>query len=352
VTILSDRWHGLRNVPHVRLCRLPTPVEPLPQLSAHAGAELWIKRDDQSAEHYGGNKVRKLEYLLGDALSRKADTLVTAGAAGSHHALATTLYGADLGFQTHAVLMPQRYGVHAEENLRALQIAGAHAHPVGGGAGIVPRMTALAASLRVRGRHPYLIPPGGSNVAGVIGYVEAGLELARQLEAGQMLEPDAIFVPLGTGGTLSGLAIGLAAGGVTTPIYGVRVVPRSLAHPALIASLIKRTVKHLRRLDARFPDVTKLARAQVEIDHGEAGQGYGVPSSAGRSALRLVRDHVGIELDDTYTAKTFASVLRHASGAHAKRRLLYWHTLSSAPIDSRVRNAPPLPSSLRRLLRR
>src|SRR5690606_27778358 len=105
---------------HVRLTELPTPVEPLPALSRWAGAELWIKRDDRTAARYGGNKVRKLEYVLGEAFAKEADTLVTSGAAGSHHALATALFGAEQGFAVHVVLMPQRYSAHVEEQLRAV----------------------------------------------------------------------------------------------------------------------------------------------------------------------------------------------------------------------------------------
>src|SRR5690606_28136082 len=106
VTILSDRWHGLRKVPHVPLAELPTPVEPLPSLSTWAGAEIWVKRDDKSGSRYGGNKVRKLEYVLGEAFAQEADTLITTGAAGSHHALATAIYGIEQGFVVNAVLIP------------------------------------------------------------------------------------------------------------------------------------------------------------------------------------------------------------------------------------------------------
>src|SRR5690606_2505385 len=130
----------------------------------------------------GGNKVRKLEYVLGEAFAKEADTLVTSGAAGSHHALATALFGAEQGFAVHVVLMPQRYSAHVEEQLRAVLAAGAEVHPVRSGALVLPAVQALAARLKLRGREPFVVPPGGSSVAGVIGHVEAGLELARQME--------------------------------------------------------------------------------------------------------------------------------------------------------------------------
>ena len=155
VTILSNRWKGLRNAPHVPLTKLPTPVEALPELSKWAGAELWVKRDDQTAVHYGGNKVRKLEYLLGEAFAHEADTLVTGGAAGSHHALATAIFGAEQGLEVHVVSMPQRYSAHVEEQLRAVLAAGAEVHPVRSPALLLPALRAVAARQRMRGRRPY-----------------------------------------------------------------------------------------------------------------------------------------------------------------------------------------------------
>lgn len=351
MTILSDRWKGLRKVPHVPLTELPTAVEHLPELSRWAGAEIWIKRDDRTATRYGGNKVRKLEYVLGEAFAQRADTLVTAGAAGSHHALATAIFGAQQGFAVHAVLMPQRDGAHVEQQLRATLAAGAEVHPVRSGALVLPAMQALAARLRLRGRDPFVIPPGGSSIAGIVGHVEAGLELARQLEAGVLPEPDAIFVALGTGGTAAGLAIGLAIAGVTTRVVAVRVVPRALVNGAVVGAMISRTVDHLRRLDDRFPSTAAVARSHVVVDHREYGDGYGRPTSSGENAMRVAHDLAGLELEPTYTAKTMASLLRHARETYEGRRLLFIHTLSSAPLGASPHELP-LPSSLTRLLRR
>lgn len=352
MTILSDRWRGLRNIPHIALAELPTPVERLDALSEHAGAEIWVKRDDVTAQRYGGNKVRKLEYVLGEAFAGEHDTLITSGAAGSHHALATALFGAEHGLKVHAVLMPQRYSAHAEEHLRALLVAGAEVHPARGGATVLPGVMALSARLRFRGRSPFVIPPGGSSVAGVIGHVEAGLELARQMEAGVLPEPEAVFVALGTGGTAAGLAVGLAAAGVTARVVGVRVVPRALANHTVLRSLVNRTVAHLRKLDNRFPDVSVLARRRLVIDHAEVGEGYGVPTSAGRNAARLAQEMAGIELEPTYTSKAFAATLRWAHGSMAHRRVLYIHTLSGAELGPSVARGPTLPAPLRKLLRR
>lgn len=334
----------------VEIADLPTPVMAVPTLSAKVGSDIWIKEDGLTAARYGGNKVRKLEYLLGEALAQKADTLVTTGAAGSHHALATAMYANELRLRTHVVSFAQPWSAHAERQLRALLHAGAEIHPIRSGALSIPRMHALATRLRLQRRHPYVIPPGGSNVAGVIGHVEAGLELARQIEANQLPEPDAIFVPLGTGGTVAGLAVGLAAAGVTSTIVAVRVVPAAVANLPLVSSLIKRSVQRLKDLDDRFPDVAKPARSHVTIDGDELGPGYGAETAVGRTAIRIAREHAGLELDPTYTAKTFSGLLRAASAERKGETLLFWNTLSSAPPT--LARGPRLPDSLRKLLRR
>lgn len=350
VTILSDRWVGFGRIPHVAIADLPTAVTPIESLSSRIGAEIWVKRDDMTAREYGGNKVRKLEYVLGEALSREADTIITCGAGGSHHALATARFARDLGLAVHVVSFPQPWSTHAEDQLRALLWAGGQVHPVRTGAVAIPAMHALAARLRVKGRRPYVVAPGGSNVPGVIGHVEAGLELARQIEAGVTPEPHALFVALGTGGTLAGLAIGFAAAGITTKLVGVRVVPRVVANRSRVRAMIKKTVRHLRKLDLRFPDVSATARAHLEIDGEELGRGYGAPTAVARTAARLAREHGGLVLDQTYTAKAFAGLIRQARAELAGKRLLYVHTLSSA--EENVAARPPLPASLRKLLTR
>ena len=347
---MSDRWVGFGQIPHVPLAELPTPVVAIPSLSARSGAEIWVKRDDLSGREYGGNKVRKLEYIFGEAIARESDTIITCGAAGSHHALATARFAEALGLKLHVVSFPQLWSTHAEEQLRALLSAGGQVHPVRSGALTIPTMQGLAARLRLKRRRPYVVAPGGSSVPGVIGHVEAGLELARQIEAGVVPEPDAIFLAFGTGGTLAGLAIGLAASGITTKLVGVRVVPRVVANAGRVRSLISRTVQHLRSLDKRFPDVSATARTLIEIDGAELGAGYGAPTAAASNATRLAREHGELVLDQTYTSKAFASLLRQASAERAGQTLLFVHTLSSAKENLGAR--PPLPASLRKLLTR
>src|SRR5688572_17113709 len=162
--------------------------------SAAAQRNLWVKRDDLTCTTYGGNKVRKLEFLIGDALAKGCDTIITTGAAGSHHVLATTLFARKHGLAVHAVLVPQPWTGHVEENLRCDLAGGAVIHPVKSFARVGPKMLGLATRMRMRGRKPYLVGPGGSSPVGALGYVEAGIELARQIDERVIAEPSAVYV--------------------------------------------------------------------------------------------------------------------------------------------------------------
>lgn len=351
MTILSQRWPRLSSLPKVSLGQLPTPLEHASRLSDAVGAEVWIKRDDKTSARYGGNKVRKLEHVLGAAREARADALVTTGAIGSHHVLSTAIFGREQGMEVHAVMIAQPRSPHVEENARADLAAGATLHPVGAIAMVPPAMAALAASLRFRGKRPMLVPPGGTDVHGVLGYVEAGLELAQDLVALRGKDPDAIYVPLGSGGTALGLAIGLAAAGVMIPIVAVRVTPRGLVNRPMLSALGASVVAHLRERDDRFPSIADLALANLSIDEAELGAGYGVPTVLGARAGELAARYAHLTLDSTYTQKTVAALFRDASGPRRGQRLLYVHTLSSAPMEPLLAGAPALPKRLAALLR-
>lgn len=347
-SFLETRWPKL-GLPRTPLITGPTPLQHHEALGQAAGGELWVKRDDLTNPLYGGNKVRKLERLLGEAKAQGADTLITTGAAGSHHVLATTIFGKKHGFGVHAVLVPQPSSEHVTLDLRAMIASGCEIHPVKIFSAVPAAMAALNASLRLRGKRPYMIGPGGSAGAGLLGYVEAGLELAQQMLDARLPEPDAIVVPLGSGGTLAGLAVGLAAAGVMTKIHAVRVTPKVIISRAVLSAQIRSVIDRLRTADDRFPRVLTPATDLCVIDEGELGDGYGLPTPSGRDAMRLAREH-GLTLDATYTAKTFAAVLRMMRTT-AMKRVIYIHTLSSSPMEPLLVGASTIPHRLDMLLR-
>jgi 1-aminocyclopropane-1-carboxylate deaminase/D-cysteine desulfhydrase-like pyridoxal-dependent ACC family enzyme len=324
----------------VRLGTYPTPVQHVAALS-RPGALLWLKRDDVTNPLYGGNKVRKLEYLIAEARARGASRLVTVGAAGSHHVLATAIFGRQAGFEVEAVLVPQVRTEHVVEHLRADLAYGLRAVAAGSW-GTVPFLV----SPRL-GRGAYFLPPGGSNVAGAMGYVAAAREIAAQVRAGELPEPDLCVVTLGSGGTAAGLAVGFALEEMRTRVLAVGVAePR-----APLAWLTRHLARACARRMGSSNGSAALSREGLRIDWRYLGAGYSEPTAWGERATE-VAGSVGMTLDATYTAKTFAAVLDVIASRCAKH-VLYVHTLSAAPMAPLLAHAPreeEVSPALRRLL--
>jgi 1-aminocyclopropane-1-carboxylate deaminase/D-cysteine desulfhydrase-like pyridoxal-dependent ACC family enzyme len=320
------------------LGRYPTPVRRLDSLS-RPGCELWVKRDDLTASIYGGNKVRKLERILEDATAKHARRIVTFGAAGSHHVLATAVYGRQAGIGVAAILTPQVRSAHAVDNLRAALCAGLEAHAATGPAGL-PLCLA-----RTLARGDYVVPPGGSSVVGTLGYAAAGTEIAEQIRDGSLPAPDVIVVALGSGGTAAGLVAGLAAERMAVKVVAVRVV-----HPLFAGRGRTLALAALAARRAGYREAVGSLAERLEIEHRFAGPGYAEPSAAGARAADLATGE-GLLLEQTYTAKAFAAALdRVAEGRYT--RVLFWHTFSSAPIAPLLEMAPAeadLPARLRGL---
>lgn len=307
----------------VRLLSGPTPVRRLDALCTE-NVELWLKDDGLTHAEYGGNKVRKLEFILGVALARGARRLVTSGAAGSHHVLCTALMAKHFDLPVAAVLCPQPHTEHAEQMLRAILATGAEVIPTGSYAGVA---LATARVLRAGDR---LIPPGGSDVWGTLGYVRCLRELLAQVDAGELPLPDEIVVPVGSGGTAAGLLAGCLREGVRTRIVGVDVATSRWVARSVVLGLAHRALAR----DGGAPDWGRLASG-LALEGAFKGEGYGEPSDAGRRA-EAEAGRVGLVLDPTYTAKAFAAALRRRDRAAQAKKMLYLHTLSSVTPDSRA----------------
>ena len=352
---IERRFPGLAGrLDRFPLTTLPTPVHPLRELGRAVGIErLWVKRDDQSGHLYGGNKPRKLEFLLGAALRRERRAVLTFGGLGSHHALATTIAARAAGLRAILVLIPQPITEHVRRVLLLDHAYGAELHY----APTVPR--AAAAALRLlareilRGTPPAVIPVGGTSATGTIGYVNAALELAEQVRAGDLPEPDAIFVPLGSGGTAAGLLLGLALAGMRSQVVGVLVTDILPPTTARLARLARACLRALRRLAREIPSVTPSA-APLAIVTGHLGPGYGAPTPVAEAAARLLEECEGIRLETTYTAKCLAALLEAArQPPYRDQTLLFWNTYSSIDPAAGVvvlPDAGDLPQPLRRVL--
>jgi len=346
VPALFRRFPALaERLPWLQLARVPTPVERIG--FERFGDGHWIKRDDLSGALYGGNKVRKLEWVLAEAKRQGAERLITLGAAGSHHALATTAYGRAHGFDVTLVLFPQPLTPHVRDVLL-------RHHALGAELRWSPRMELLPLVQRLarrahRGQKGFLIAPGGSDPLGTLGYVSAAMELAEQVESGAMPEPETVHVAMGTMGTAAGLAIGFALTGLSTRIAAVRITSRLVTNAWALRRLVTRTLALLEGggLELPTPDAV-LAR--IEVRHGCIGRGYGHETTDGRRASELFAA-AGAVLDPTYTAKAavdfFDALERRPSRPH-----LFWHTLSAVAPEptAGASDAASLPEPFRRYL--
>ncbi|MEO7034740.1 MAG: pyridoxal-phosphate dependent enzyme [Polyangiaceae bacterium] len=312
----------------------PTPVRAVPELTT-ARAELWLKNDGLSHPVYGGNKVRKAQRLIDEALFRGARRVLSFGAAGSHHLLTLSLFARAAGLPCAALVIPQPRTDHALQTLRAAIGLGLDARALR-----YPALLPLA-TLRELRRGDYVVPPGGSNTVGAQACADAVDELALQIASGLVPEPDWIVVPLGSGGTCGGIAAGVLRRGLGCHVLGVQVV--SGVGPQLASKWLARKV--LRKTG--FAPLSKQLNTRLSFDTAHVGPGYGRATEAGARATRIAAE-LGLELDQTYTAKAFASTLAlldrgdpDLPAAHGRRlRVLYWHTLAATPLEPLLEGAP------------
>jgi 1-aminocyclopropane-1-carboxylate deaminase/D-cysteine desulfhydrase-like pyridoxal-dependent ACC family enzyme len=282
-----------------------------------------VKRDDLTHPVYGGNKVRKLAALLEDAQHEGATRIVTIGGVGSHHVLATGVFGKRVGLEVEAVVLRQPCSAHVLETVRASIGQGVRLHPATSYSDALRRFADIVAS------GAYAVPPGGSSRIGTLGVVGAAHELAQQMRAGELPEPDLIVVPLGSGGTVAGLLAGLAETTLRTRVLAVAVTEPQKLFESKARALAQELVDQALR-----PRVAQ----RLEVERRYLGSGYGRATPAGHHAMRQAA-RVGLTLDQAYTAKAFAAALdRVALGA--ERNVLFWHTLSGASLAPLLVGAP------------
>lgn len=303
----------------VTFAHLPTPVEKLDRLSKHLGGpELLIKRDDQTGLALGGNKTRKLEFLVADALAQGCDHLVTTGGPQSNHCRQTAAAAARMGLGCSLVLRGNA-PARMTGNLLLDQLVGAHLYWTGERpTGEV--MAEVADEVRVMGRTPYVIPLGGSNVMGATGYVMAMQELTEQL-AEQHLNVDFIVVGSSSGGTQAGMVLGAAAFGYRGRILGISIDRPADDLKVQVSALATATATHL---DLK----TFSVHDAVEVNDDYIGDGYGIINDGDREAIRLVAQMEGILLDPVYTGRAMGGLIDLIRwGAFTRSHtVLFWHT--------------------------
>lgn len=311
--------------PRLRLSQWPTPIERLDRLSGLLGGpRISMKRDDFGSVAMGGNKLRKLEYLLGDARAAGCDVIVTSGALQSNHARLTAAVAAKLGLECHLVLIdevPDRSQAYYRSANRLIDdLVGAKAELVQRNASLTGEVARCADRLREEGKSPYVIPVGGSNAVGCLGYVNCGLEIAEQERAlGTCFTH--IFVVSGSGGTHAGLLVGLSQSGSKAELIGVTISRSAELQRPIVEALVD-GVSPLVGTDAAS------VKTAISLDESMYLPGYGLPNPSSEGAIVACARAEGILLDPVYTSKAMAALFRQidAGRFEASDEVLFIHT--------------------------
>jgi len=317
---LHKRFPALAEaLPHLPLSERPTPVRELP------GVGIWVKEDGAfGSGGWGGNKVRKLEWLIPDAQRRGRRSILTFGGLGTNWGLATALYAREHGLETALALVDQPVDDHVRAQLARLEASGARIHRTHTKARTVAMLPWLLARNARGGRPPYLLPAGGSSPVGALGYVEAALEIAAQVEAGSLPEPAHVVVPVGTGGTAAGLALGFQIAGLRSRVVGVVVNDQLRLDAPVFARLARRTAALLERRGARLGQL-RLEPGMLDLTRDQIGAGYGHRTEAAEAAAALAAEE-RLALDPVYTAKAMAGLLALRAEGDLGEPVLFIHT--------------------------
>jgi len=317
-------------LPHMPLSQRPTPVRRLTGLERYCDgqARVWLKDDGAyGSGGWGGNKVRKLEWILPEALRRGSRTILTVGGLGTNWGLAAALYGRDAGLKTALALVDQPKDEHVRTQLERLRRSGAELHFTH------TKARTIAVAPLLMARHfdgftpPYFLPAGGSNSIGALGYVEAALEIADQVDRGEIPEPSHVVVAVGSGGTAAGLALGLRMARLRSRVVGVVVNDTLRLDEPALEKLAWRSAGLLRTRGARIRVGSASAGLTIESVSDWIGPGYGHRTAESESAAELLADCDGLHLDPVYTAKAMAALIAMNEAGHfGDGPVLYVHT--------------------------
>lgn len=326
-TELERRFSALGGrLPRLCLAVLPTRVHRWNGVSEILGTEVWIKRDDETSPLYGGNKPRKLEFLLAEVRRRGARSVLTFGGLGTHHGLATALFARQIGLQCWVGLLDQPVTRAVRDNLLWLYSAGARMFYGRTVVGLVSRALWHYTGEVLQRRRPVIIPTGGSSALGTVAFVNAGLELAAQVERGEVPCPSTVYVALGSGGTAAGLALGLALANLPSEVRAVRVTDILPPGKRRLSALVRFAWAWLRARGADLPAEPPALR--LHVVEGFVGRGYGWPSTEAEWWRERVAERDEVRLDSTYTAKCFHGMVEEIRCGKAGTSPLFWHTFS------------------------
>lgn len=349
--ILFKKFPNLKKkVPWIPiLTNLPTPIERLTGLEKNfdlTGGELYIKRDDKSHHTYGGNKLRKFEFIFGDAIKKKKKGMVTMGGIGTNHGAACVITCKELDppLKCELFLFPQPLTWHVQRSLLLYDYFGAKLH-LGGG-----DVSTFIKTLFFQIFHPkyYLMFPGGAPLfgfgtsLGTVGFINAIFELKEQIDNGVILEPDVIFIAGGSTGTGAGLVAGCKLLGLKTRVNIVAVYADFISNPFAVIRNANKAIKYLNKRDKNVPKI-KVTEEDFEFIRGYLGSGYGIKTIKGQNAVDTVFELEGKEkgfyLETTYTGKAMAAMFDFLKKEENKsKKILFWNTYNSNNLDTYLKN--------------
>lgn len=302
---------------------LPTPISDHEIDVSGRKRHIIVKHDDQTSSIYGGNKIRKLEYLFQRARDRGAKRIATFGAVGSNHALATAIFAKKFGFGCTCFLAHQKPTPNIPATLNMHLRLGTEMVRFGGAVNHLELFRRY-----LQHRRTWVIPLGGTCWLGAIGFVNAGLELAAQINARKIEVPDRIYVASGTMGTAAGLAIGLALAGLPTELHAIRVADNQFSNPRFLRRLTEKTIAMLNQLDSSIPaDLVK--RTNVVWRDDFCAGGYAAVDIQTQRAVDIANDQLGLTLETTYTGKAMAALLHDLNRNDSGSKNLFWNTYHS-----------------------
>jgi L-cysteate sulfo-lyase len=321
----------LARYPRRFIAHLPTPLERLDRLSAELGGpEIWIKRDDCTGMSTGGNKTRKLEFLMAEAELQGADMVMTQGATQSNHARQTAAFAAKMGMECH-ILLEDRTGSNNANynhngNVLLDHLHGATTEKRPGGLDMNAEMEAVAETFRAQGKNVYTIPGGGSNATGALGYVNCAFEMLSQAND-RGLKIDHIVHATGSSGTQAGLVTGLKAMNAQIPLLGIGVRAPKAKQEENVYNLACATAEKL-----GCAGIVKREDVVANTDY--VGEGYGIPTEGGLEAIRMFAELEAILLDPVYSAKGAAGFIDLIRKGHFKKgeRVVFLHTGGAAAL--------------------
>ena len=328
---LAAAYPGIgKRLPKLGIADLPTPVTAHRLSAGTRTFDVAVKHDEATSSLYGGNKIRKLEYLLRRAQDRGARRVATFGAAGSNHALATAIHAFELGLECTCFLSHQKATPNVARTLNMHRRLGTEIFRWGHSVDQVALFRE-----RLQGRGAWVIPLGGTCWLGAVGFVNAGLELASQVADGLVRRPDRIYIACGTTGSAAGLALGIAAAGLRSTVHAVQVADNPFASETKMLRLMGKTRLILNRADSSFMPGGHDQNV-VWRDEFLAG-GYARVDDATTAAVKAARDELGLSLETTYTGKAMAAMLRDLeTNAGDGEFCLFWNTYNAQALPVSV----------------